>query len=98
MKPSTADAIRRAGLALQLALDLAEEDDTFPTHMWAQLNRVRPLAATLADVPVMPPEVRQLVDEGAATECPGCGRVRFVTALSSGPCPRCAVSQVEVRG
>lgn len=90
VRPSTADAIQRAGLALRLAVDLAEEDDGIPAELTRQLLKLRPVAEKLADVPVLPPEVRQLM-EGTLHSCPGCGIQRPVTGLS-GACPRCGAA------
>lgn len=87
MRPSTADAIHRAGLALQLAMDLVEEDDTTPPGLEALLAKLGPLAAKLADVPR--PELPSWDPRASeAKPCPSCGTARIVTNLS-GPCPVC---------
>jgi hypothetical protein len=93
VRDATAQAVRRAGMALQLAIDLAHQDDTYPDTGRADLDRLRPLAVRLADVPVMPPEVRQLVDHGEWSECAGCGHVRPTVALGGPGCPACGHHQ-----
>lgn len=91
MRGTTALAIMRAGLALQAAHRLAQEDTQVPAQLAVHLGQLQRIAAVLVDVPMPPgadPHAEELGHVTTAT-CPGCGLARLVTPLSTPECPRC---------
>jgi hypothetical protein len=86
----TAMAIIRAGLAIQEAVRLVDEDPTVAEGHRTLLHRLDRTAELLVDVP-LPPNPYPEEEPGPPRRiiCPRCQLARIVTALSSPECPRC---------
>lgn len=91
MKSVTAMAVIRAGLAIQEAIRLVDEDDTVTPGHRQLLHRLDRTAATLVDVPLPPRAYTEEEEPGPPRQvrCPRCDLARIVTALSDPACPRC---------
>ncbi len=90
MKSVTAMAVIRAGLAIQEAIRLVDEDPTVAEGHRAVLHRLDRTAALLVDVP-LPPNAYPTEEPGPPRRvtCPRCQLGRIITALSAPECPRC---------
>ena len=90
MKSVTAMAIIRAGLAIQEAIRLVDEDPTVAEGHRALLHRLDRTAQVLVDVPLPPnPYPEEEPGPPRQVSCPRCHLGRIITALSATECPRC---------
>jgi hypothetical protein len=85
--------VMRAGLAIQEALRLAEDDPSPNAQRLAEvIRKLEPVARRLVDIP-LPPQLAEDAElepgPSRTLTCPRCRLGRIVTALSSPACPRC---------
>jgi hypothetical protein len=86
----TAMAIIRAGLAIQEAIRLVDDDETVTDGPRQLLHKLARTAEVLVDVP-MPPQPFPDDEPGPPRRvtCQRCHLARIATALSAPECPRC---------
>lgn len=90
MRSVTAMAVIRAGLAIQEAIRLVDDDATVTDGHRELLHKLDRVAQVLVDVP-LPPNPYPDDEPGPPrrVSCRRCHLARIVTALSAPECPRC---------